>query len=577
MKVVVIGKDGKHIAEAFRKAGHEVKEFETVDQEIPELQPDVIWVSPPCSALSKAGAWKHWEVTEDAYIPKTEVAKEDYAFLDLALEMISNVKPKLWFVELPMGLGRKMETLQGLPRLTTTFCQYGYEFRKETDIWTNIKGWNIKTPCKNGAKCHKAMPRGVPKSGKNGGINTLWGEARAVMPEPFCNEVVEVTEKAFGIRKNEGTISADDLIVWHNKISEEMENRGIKHNSPLPPPEKQMSEEKEYKDPMPSGKVDGPEITLEEVLKHLGNFKITENMISLVGGVVNNYKTSGDIDIMIRTLEDDPITVPLRFRILRMFPEHLRERIHFLFENTTNNQHIPGPYTSHVPLFDIEANIKKPLKRVQMSEITRELGKQLGLTLGRFFTPAKPMIGYKYQNMMGWDAMKALVEDWPVYVQKKYDGARVQWHKDGDDIKAFSDDGHRIEHRMPTLVNELRTKWPEKVILDSEVEIWKNGEKLGREEISGFLRQVQELKEGQDAGIVANVFDLLYHSTNDKEMNMVSMSYEERVKHLSRMPFSETTDDVPKVGMFNRTPSYKAENVDQMIEIGKKQEAKPGS
>ena len=45
-------------------------------------------------------------------------------------------------------------------RHTVTYCQYGEDRMKPTDIWSNATWWNPRKPCKNGMPCHTAAPRG---------------------------------------------------------------------------------------------------------------------------------------------------------------------------------------------------------------------------------------------------------------------------------------------------------------------------------------------------------------------------------------------------------------------------------
>ena len=47
-----------------------------------------------------------------------------------------------------------------LPRYTVTYCQYGDNRMKPTDIWTNHPCPKFKPPCKNGDPCHVSAPRG---------------------------------------------------------------------------------------------------------------------------------------------------------------------------------------------------------------------------------------------------------------------------------------------------------------------------------------------------------------------------------------------------------------------------------
>ena len=52
------------------------------------------------------------------------------------LKLIEELQPKYYFIENPRGGMRKMEWMKGLPRYTVTYCEYGDNRMKPTDIWT---------------------------------------------------------------------------------------------------------------------------------------------------------------------------------------------------------------------------------------------------------------------------------------------------------------------------------------------------------------------------------------------------------------------------------------------------------
>lgn len=62
---------------------------------------------------------------------------------------------------------------------------------KPTDIWTNHAAPQFKPPCKNGAPCHEASPRGSRTTGTTGLRNKV---DRARIPEALCKHIVEICE-----------------------------------------------------------------------------------------------------------------------------------------------------------------------------------------------------------------------------------------------------------------------------------------------------------------------------------------------------------------------------------------------
>lgn len=109
-----------------------------------------------------------------------------------AIEIINHLKPKFWFIENPRGKLRDLWFMKKLPRKTVTYCQYGMEVRKETDIWTNSLAWTPKPKCKKGDRCHKDFRR---LGEDEGGIKQMRGwtfedrAKRAIVPKALCEEI----------------------------------------------------------------------------------------------------------------------------------------------------------------------------------------------------------------------------------------------------------------------------------------------------------------------------------------------------------------------------------------------------
>lgn len=83
-----------------------------------------------------------------------------------------------------------MNFVKDLPRYTISYCQYGDERMKPTDIWTNHPNPNFKPMCKNGDKCHVSAPRGS-KTGTQGRKGSV---ERSLIPSQLCDYVVEISE-----------------------------------------------------------------------------------------------------------------------------------------------------------------------------------------------------------------------------------------------------------------------------------------------------------------------------------------------------------------------------------------------
>ena len=149
--------------------------------------PDVIWASPPCTGFSVSACGYHWTGGKCAYIPKTKTAKLGIRIVLKTLEIIKYFNPQYYFIENPRGLLRKMSFMKDLKRHTVTYCQYGDNRMKPTDIWTNSDKWQPRPICKNGDTCHQSAPRGS-RTGTQGKKNAY---ERSKIPRELCLEILK--------------------------------------------------------------------------------------------------------------------------------------------------------------------------------------------------------------------------------------------------------------------------------------------------------------------------------------------------------------------------------------------------
>lgn len=209
MKVLELFAGTRSIGKAFETRGHEVfsvdwdKSFENIDlhADIGKLtaddilekfgRPDVIWASPDCTTYSVCKISYHRRKDQNGSLcPVTDYAKQCDEINKHVIDLIMELNPKYWFIENPVAGMRKMEWMQELPRYTVTYCQYGENRQKPTDIWTNHPDPKFKPPCKQGAPCHEAAPRGS-KTGTQGLKNRI---ERARIPVLLCQHIVDICE-----------------------------------------------------------------------------------------------------------------------------------------------------------------------------------------------------------------------------------------------------------------------------------------------------------------------------------------------------------------------------------------------
>jgi hypothetical protein len=153
-------------------------------------KPDVVWASPPCKVFSNMNLKKYWKNDR----PRISETFHGIALAKKAVEIIGFLAPKYWFIENPRGKLREMPFMRGLPRKTVTYCQYGFDVRKETDIWTNCLNWIPRPICKKGDRCHTDFRR---LGAKDGGVKNMRGftemdrAKRAVVPLELCEEIYQ--------------------------------------------------------------------------------------------------------------------------------------------------------------------------------------------------------------------------------------------------------------------------------------------------------------------------------------------------------------------------------------------------
>ena len=195
MRVLELFAGSRSIGKAAQELGYEVFSTDVepypgidyvidfMDMDLGKLpwKPDIIWASPPCTSYSIAAVSYHRE----GQYPMSEIAvKSDHMVLQL-LRMIKYLKPTYWFIENPRGMLRKMHFMQDFERSTVTYCQYGDDRMKPTDIWHQSK-WVPRAMCKNGDSCHQAAPRGS-RTGTQGRANDY---ERSKIPHELCLEVL---------------------------------------------------------------------------------------------------------------------------------------------------------------------------------------------------------------------------------------------------------------------------------------------------------------------------------------------------------------------------------------------------
>ena len=155
-------------------------------------RPDIIWASPPCTYFSVASIGHHWNKD---HTPKTKEAVLGVKIVERTNWIIKMLNPKWYYIENPRGKLRKLDVIIKEPyfRKTVTYCSYGEDRMKPTDIWTNNFNWLPRNMCFNGNRdCHhQPAPRGS-RTGTQGLKNNY---ERSKVPYELCKEILETIEK----------------------------------------------------------------------------------------------------------------------------------------------------------------------------------------------------------------------------------------------------------------------------------------------------------------------------------------------------------------------------------------------
>ena len=160
-------------------------------------QPDFIWASPPCQKFSVASLWKYWAKSPNGPIPKHPSVYEAIDLMKATLTLIEELNPKGWVLENPRGMLRKQEFMGKYPRTTVTYCQYGDNRMKPTDIWGQFNGWVSRPICRPKANCHQSSPAGT-NAGGTGKLRNA--KLRSMIPyqlgEELCKHMENVLNES---------------------------------------------------------------------------------------------------------------------------------------------------------------------------------------------------------------------------------------------------------------------------------------------------------------------------------------------------------------------------------------------
>ena len=161
-------------------------------------------------------------------------------------------------------------------------------------------------------------------------------------------------------------------------------------------------------------------------------------------------------------------------------------------------------------------------------------GKEIIRSLGfKIFTPIQPMLAENVETIE--DVLDLAPGKWAF--EYKLDGARLQVHKQGNEIKIFSRHLKDITNKLPEVVELARKKLPESAVFEAEgVVLDKNGKTIP---FQNFMSRFGKKNiEAQEQLVTPLFFDILY--LDDKLL--IDNPYEERYRILRKVASKNLID-----------------------------------
>jgi len=177
------------------------------DVSIVPFVPKVITASPDCATWSKAPGSLYFPskslVVKKGNVKAEEKAKLAFKHILKMLEIIyyfKKLNPNLlYYIENPQGGKLRYFLMPGplfnkLDRMVTLDqCQYGREFKKRTEIFTNNLKWQPRPLCTDTVNCHARNIKNYG-SGYKDSLHQLSNKSyylRAMLPADLCREILE--------------------------------------------------------------------------------------------------------------------------------------------------------------------------------------------------------------------------------------------------------------------------------------------------------------------------------------------------------------------------------------------------
>jgi len=165
--------------EWFRRRGHPIISVDNDPQFDPTICKDILevtieelmalaphgfafaWASPDCRIFSLMNmAKRHWVKEGEWAIPQTEEARLHIQRVKHTIALLEGIECPYWILENPRAMLRKQRFMSQYQRITVSYCRYGDNRMKPTDLWGKIPLFFEPAMCENGNPDHNPAPRG---------------------------------------------------------------------------------------------------------------------------------------------------------------------------------------------------------------------------------------------------------------------------------------------------------------------------------------------------------------------------------------------------------------------------------
>lgn len=258
---------------------------------------------------------------------------------------------------------------------------------------------------------------------------------------------------------------------------------------------------------------------IKRVFKTESDITIVPNFISIVGSAVNNPEEAGDIDVLIRAERYVKLNADGTFKDYYLIDaNNVRLPIRNLFGKERKIDFIDGPQGPHgnyITMYDL----------VLRKSVQKE------------FIPPKPQMAgytesYNVEDLIKW------ADGEHIAIEPKLNGFRAILEKHGQEVKLWfegSPNVNRIKN-FKQIEEEVLSLPFENIVLDGDIGLYKNGERLARYKLNKLNAKEVEYEAGEVPSFTA--FDILKLENED----------------LRELPFRERRQILEKVA--NRFKKY---------------------